>query len=209
MITLYGYPNTRSTRAAWALEEADADYDYVKIDLLKGEGRSPQYLKINPSGKVPALRDGDLLLTESAAIVTYIGELYPETLLCPKPGTPERALYFQWCFFATTELEQPLWTIAKHTFALPESWRVPQVIETARKEFAMALLVLETGLADKPYILGENFTAADILLSLTLSWAKKAEVLLPSDGIAAYMERTLTRPALARARAREAGVTNA
>ena len=78
MITLYGYPNTRSTRAAWALEEVGAVYDHVKIDVSKGEGRSPAFLRINPGGKVPALADGDLLLTESAAIVTYVGDLYSE-----------------------------------------------------------------------------------------------------------------------------------
>src|SRR6266581_3450699 len=77
MITLYGCPTTRSTRAAWALEEAGAEYAYVRLDLSKGDGRQPAYLAINPGGKVPTLVDGDLRLTESAAICTYIGDNFP------------------------------------------------------------------------------------------------------------------------------------
>ena len=204
MMTLYGCPKTRSTRAAWALEEAGAAYDYVKVDLFNGGSHTPAFLQINPGGKVPALVDGAFVLTESAAIVTYVGDLYPESSLTPKVGTHERGHYLQWCFFALAELEQPLWTIAKHRFALPEDWRVPAVIDTARKEFPRTLNVLENGLGDKPFILGETFTAADILLSLTLSWAKQVGLLPDAEPWTAYMKRTLGRPALARARDREA-----
>ena len=205
MITLYGCPNTRSTRAAWALEEAGAAYDHVKVDLFKGEGHSPSFLRVNPGGKVPALADDGFVLTESAAIVTYVGDLFPNSGLTPPPGTRERALYTQWCFFAIGELEQPLWTMAKHRFVLPEDWRVPAVIDTARKEFAVALRVLQSGLGNKPFILGETFTAADILIATTLAWAKRVEQLPECEPWTAYQERTLARPALARAKDREAG----
>lgn len=203
MLTLYGCPNTRSTRAAWALEEVGAEYKYIKIDLFKGEGRSSAYLQINPAGKVPALAEDGFVLTESAAIVTYIGDRYPESGLTPNVGSQARGHYDQWCFFAMAELEQPLWTMAKHQFALPEVWRVPEVINTAREEFKIAAKILETGLGDKPFILGESFTGADILLALTLAWARKAEVLPDSAILSAYLDRCLARPALARARNRE------
>ncbi len=203
MMTLYGCPNTRSTRAAWALEEAGATYEYVKVDLRKGEGRSLAYLRINPGGKVPALAEDGFVLTESAAILTYVGDRYPGSKLTPPPGTRERAHYDQWCFFAVGELEQPLWTMAKHQFALPEDWRVPAVIGTARKEFAVAFRVLESGLDDKLFILGEQFSAADILIALTLAWARKAEAMPDSPTLSAYLDRCLARPALARARERE------
>jgi glutathione S-transferase len=188
----------------WALEEAGAEYQHVKIDLFKGEGHAPAYLEINPSGKVPALIDGGFILTESAAIVTYIGDQYPESQLTPPVGTQKRGHYDQWCYFAVTELEQPLWTIAKHRFALPEEWRVPAVIDTAYKEFQVAAKVLETGLGDKLFILGEQFSAADILLALILGWARKVEALPESAILSAYLERCLARPALQRARQREA-----
>jgi glutathione S-transferase len=203
MITLYGTPNSRSTRAAWALEEARADYEFIKIDLRNGEGRTPEYLSVNPGGKVPALVEDGFVLTESAAIVTYIGDRYPDSQLTPPTGTQERGLYGQWCFFAMTELEQPLWTMAKHQFALPEDWRVPAVIDTAKKEFAVALKIFETGLGEKPFILGDIFSGADILLALTLGWASKAGVLPLDCSARYYMERCLARPALAQARTRE------
>lgn len=203
MMTLYGCPNTRSTRAAWALEEAGAAYEYVKIDLYKGGGRSPEYLRVNPAGKVPALVEDGFVLTESAAIVTYVGDRFPESKLTPPAGSRERGHYDQWCYFAMAELDGALWTMAKHRFALPADWRVPAVIDTAAKEFGVAFKLLEAGLGGQPFILGENFTGADILIALCLSWAGKAEVLPESVAVHDYMERCLSRPALARARERE------
>lgn len=203
MITVYGCANTRSQRVIWALEEAGAEYDYVKVDLLKGEGRKPLYLDINPTGKVPAMVDGSLVLSESAAICTYIGDKYPESGLTPSAGTPERALYNKWCCYAISELEQPLWTIAKHRFAIPVERRVPQVIDTAQWEFSTAAKALDKQLADKEFILGDQFTAADILIAHTLGWAKAYKVPIESERLAAYATRTLGRPALARARERE------
>jgi len=203
MITLYGYPKSRSIRAAWALEEAGETYEFVKVDLLKGEGRSPSFLSINPGGKVPAIVEDGFVLTESAAIVTYVGDRRPASQLTPPAGTPARAHYGQWCFFCIGELEQPLWTIAKHQSVLPQDWRVPAIIETAHKEFDAALNVLETGLADRPFILGETFTGADILIAHTLQWAQKVERLPADSPLLAYLKRCIARPALAQARARE------
>lgn len=203
MLRLYGFPNTRATRAVWTLEEAGADYEYVKVDLFAGEARKPPYIQLNPGGKVPTLTDGDFVLTESAAICTYIAEKYPVAGLVPAAGTPERAKYDQWCFFVIGELEQPLWTIGKHRFALPEKWRVPAVIETALWEFSVTAKVLEEGLGDREFILGDRFSAADILIAHTLAWAKAFQVPLGFERLEAYAGRLLARPARARARARE------
>ncbi len=204
MLTLYGCPNTRSIRAAWVLEEAGAEYAYEKIDLFRGEGRQPSFLRVNPGGKVPALADGEFVLTESAAICTYVGDRFPTSRLVPPAGTQARGRYDQWCYFVMSELEQPLWTMAKHRFVLPEAWRVPAVIDTAKKEFAVAVAILETGLGEGPFMFGETFTAADILVAHTLAWADKAQVPPESERLLAYKERALARPALARARQREA-----
>ena len=130
MLTVYGCPNTRSTRVVWALEEAGADYEYVPIDLRIGAGLQPDYLALNIGGKVPTLVDGGFVLTESGAICTYIGDRFPGAGLVPPVGTKERASYNQWCYFALSELEQPLWTLAKHRFALPKQYRVPAVLDT-------------------------------------------------------------------------------
>lgn len=203
MLTLYGSPNTRSLRVAWMLEELSLEWDYHPIALMKGEGRSESFLAVNPGGKVPALRDGDATLTESAAIVTYLGDKYAARELVPEPGTVARGQYDQWCHFAMSELEQPLWTIAKHTFAIPEKYRVPQVIDTASWEFQRALGLLSLGLGDNPYILGDTFSAADILLAHTLLWANAFKQPLDQPGIQDYFERTTRRPALHSARQKE------
>lgn len=203
MIQIYGHPYTRSTRATWALEEAGADYELIAVDLSKGEHKQPEFLKVNPGGKVPALVDGDLVLTESAAICTYIGEKFPASGLVPA-DTAERARYFQWCFFAMSELETPLWTMAKYTKLLPQERRVPAVAETCAWEFQRAAAVLAQHLEGRDYAVGSRFTAADILLGGTLNWARKAGVGLESAGLEAYAERMAVRPGLVRAREREA-----
>lgn len=203
MIRIYGYPNTRTTRATWALEEAGADYEFVTVDLSKGEHRQPQFLKLNPGGKVPVLVDGDLVLTESAAICTYIGEKFPASGLVPAEPT-ERARYFQWCFFAMCELETPLWTMAKHSQLLPQERRVPAIAKTCIWEFQRAAAVLAQHMADREYAVGNRFTADDILLGGTLNWARKAGVGLGSAVLEAYAKRMAARPGLVRAREREA-----
>jgi len=203
MIKVYGYPFTRSTRVVWALEEAGAEYDYIAVDLTKGEHKKPEFLKVNPGGKVPVLIDGDLLLTESAAICTYIGEKFPSSELVPVRAD-DRAHYFQWCFFAMSELEAPLWTLAKHTRLLPQERRVAAVADTCIWEFHRAAGVLLQHMKGREYAAGGHFTAADILLGGTLNWARKAGIALNSKVLEAYAERVSVRPALVRAREREA-----
>lgn len=205
MITLYGFPNSRSLRIAWMLEELGVDYQYERIDLSKGEGQSPEYRAINPAGKVPALRDGDFVLTESGAIISYLGDKSGIRTLVPEPGTPLRGKYEQWCHFSMSELEQPLWTIGKHKFALPAEHRVPEIFPTASWEFQKALALLSEGLGDKPFILGEDFSGADIMLSHTLLWASAFKQPLEADNLKSYLQRTQARPSLERAREREQG----
>jgi len=200
---LYGRTNTRSLRAAWALEEAGAAYEYVTVDLFKGEGRSPAFLAINPAGKIPVLLDGELVLTESLAIVTYIGEKFPASGLVPAT-LAERAGCLRWCSFVVTELEQPLWTIARHRFALPRERRVPAVEDTARWEFVRAKELFEAALGDREFILPGGFSGADILAAHTLGWAKSARIALDSPRLEAYVERLAARPACRRAQEREA-----
>ena len=203
-LTLYGCPNSRPLRVAWALEEAGAVYEYEPVDLFKGEGQAPRFRALNPAGKVPLLVDGDLALTESAAIIIYLGDKFPAGKLLPDKTAP-RADCIRWMFFAATELEQPLWTVAKHRFALPKDRRVAGIEDTARWEFAKAAKLLEQALGDREFICGNAFTGADIMLGHTLAWARSAKIPLNSAPLDTYIEQLLARPAVARARAREAG----
>lgn len=203
MICIYGFPNTRTTRATWALEEAGASYEFVPVNLPKGEHKLPDFLRLSPGGKVPVLVDEDLVLTESAAICTYIGEKFPDSRLVPT-NSHERARYLQWCFFAMSELETPLWTLTKHTRLLPQEKRVPAVLDTCRWEFGIAARVLAQHMESREYAIGDHFTAADILLGSTLNWARRMDIAFESAALEDYTNRMSIRPALARARAREA-----
>jgi len=203
MIKVYGWPNTRSLRVVWALEEAGAGYEYVPVNLMRGEGRRPSYLSINPGGKVPTLMDGDLVLTESAAICCYVGDMHPASGLTPACGTRERALHDRWCYFVLSELEQPLWTMVKHRFALPEKRRVPAILDTAQWEFTVAAKALSARFGNGPFVLGETFTVADILIGHTLAWAQAWNISLEQEPLLEYSERLRQRPALVRAQERE------
>jgi len=201
MKTLYGMPHTRSFRALWALEEIGADYQYQIVNLGQGEGKTADFLALNPSGKLPVLTDTDLVLTESAAICTYLADSHPEKNLIPAAGTVDRALYNQWCFFVLSELEQPLWTMGKHKFALPKEYRVRQVQKTAGFEFMRAISVLEEGLKGRSFLVGDHFTMADLLVAHTLTWAEGFKIDHGRLLLDEYRDRIKQREAWKRAHA--------
>ncbi len=203
MLTLLGTPNTRTTRVTWALEEAGAEYEFVAIDLIGGGAKTPEYRDLNPGGKVPTLLDGEHVITESAAIVIHVADRFPDAGIIPTEPVA-RARCLQWCFFTIGELEQPLWTMSKHSFALPPDWRTPAIMPTAAREWLRAAKVLAAGLGDRRFILGDDFSVADIMLAHTLAWSRFAKQPIEHENLQAYAGRVLSRPALARARAREA-----
>lgn len=203
MLKVYGFPKSRSTRITWLAEELNTPYEFHLIDLFKGDNRTPEFLAMNPSAKVPAVNDDGFVLTESGAIVTYLADKHEDEGLIPPAGTEARGLYEQWSYFALTELEQPLWTMGKHRFAIPEEYRVPEVLNTAAWEFQKVLDLFSQGLADKEYILGNQFQAVDILLAHTLMWGISFEQPVEQDNLKAYLERISSRAALARAAEKE------
>ncbi|WP_421199163.1 glutathione S-transferase family protein [Aeromonas enteropelogenes] len=194
MITLYGTPVSRALRVSWLLEELGIEWQFQFLDFAKGENRSDWFLALNPSGKMPVIKDGEFVLTESAAIMQYLAEVYgPEWL--PERGTQASALHAQWVSFITCELEQPLWTIGKHRFALPEAQRLAAIFPTAKWEFDKAAAIAESWVPESGYLLGEQITIADLLLAHTLMWATRFEQSIPPK-LAAYRDRLAKRPAL-------------
>ena len=204
MLQLFGHSNSRSTRIAWLFEELGLEYQFKLVDFSKGEHISADYLAINPGGKLPAIKDGDFVMTESAAIVTYFSEAFADLGFIPATGTPDRAAYEQWSYFTLSELEQPLWTMGKHKFALPAEHRVKAVLKTAEWEFQEVLKLLSLGLGEKPYILGETFQAVDILIGHTLMWGFSFKQAIEQENLQAYIKRLRSREALKRATAKEA-----
>lgn len=198
-LTLFGSKNTRAFRCFWMLEELEVEYRVNEINLQKGEGRSSEYLAINPTGKVPALQDGDFLLIESAAINAYLADKFPEKNLIPAHGSTDRALYNQWGFYVLSELEQPLWLFAKHSFIYPEERRLPGNQDCARYEFKRAVKIIESHLATREYMVGETFTGADILVAQTLMWAQMVKFPLDAPASLEFIARMKDREGYKRA----------
>jgi len=206
MLRLYYAPQTRAIRPRWLLEELGAAYELVRLDLSAGEHKKPEYLKLNPNGTVPTLVDDDLILYESAAIVQYLADKYPDTQLAPAVGTDARGKYYQWIHYAMSALEPPAVTIFLHTtgtpMGRPQHERIPQLVPEARAQLATAVKVVDDALAGKPFILGDAFSAADVMMGSMLGWCMLLGMIGDdATNVQAYVARLGTRPAVARAQA--------
>src|SRR5262245_42936083 len=190
---LYEFAPTRSIRVRWTLQELGVDFEAITVDLLAGEHRSPAFLKINPAGKLPVLVDGDMVLTESVAIVLYLAEKYRDKGLIPVDAQ-QRAQMIRWLLFTTTELEQPLWRIARHTTLYPENKRLPGELALARDDFADMAKVLDEHMRGRQYVVGDAATIADFVLAYTLDWATMARVLDGFPRLEAYVDDMYARP---------------
>ncbi len=202
MMKLYGFSQSRSFRALWALEEAGLEYEYIAVNFGSDEGphgsRSPEYMAINPQGKVPTLIDGSLTLTESGAMLNHIARKVPDKNLIPAHNEDQLARYEEFLFFVLSDLEQPLWTNGKHRFALPEEQRIPQMLETANWEFAKAQRALHHHLGGRGFVIGDSFTTADILLAHTLNWADRFKFAVDPE-LLEYRDYHYQRPAAQKA----------
>lgn len=192
-IKLYEFGPTRSIRVRWTLQELGVDFEPIRVNLLAGEHRRPDFLKINPAGKIPVLVDGDLVLTESVAIVLYLAEKYAERGLLPA-GIEARAQVNRWLLFAATELEQPLWRISRHTTLYPEEDRLPKDVSLAGRDFKEMAAVLEKHMQGRRFVAGDNATVADFVTAYTLDWGNEAKLLGDCPHLLAYMERMYARP---------------
>lgn len=190
---LYEFAPTRSIRARWMLQELGVAFEAVSVNLAAGEHRRPDFLDINPSGKVPVLVDGERILTESAAIVIYLAEKYPDRGFIPSE-LPLRGEFFRWILFAVTELEQPLWRIAMHTTLYPQEGRSPAEVALARRDFLPMAAVLEKHMKGRTYVVGDQVTAADFVVAYTLDWAGEAHLLEDFPTLRFYLERMYARP---------------
>lgn len=193
---LYEFGPSRSIRVRWALQELGIDFESVTVNLMTGEHRRPEFLKLNPAGKIPLLVDGDVVLTESVAIVLYLAEKYGDHQLLPA-SLEERAQVTRWLLFVATELEQPLWRIARHTFLYPEHLRLPADIPLAREDFSDMVALFDTHMNEREFVVGDRFTAADIVGAYTLDWANEVGLLDRFPRLCEYMERMYCRPAAA------------
>ena len=190
---LYEFGPTRSIRVRWTLQELRVDFEPVRISLVAGEHQRPEFLKINPAGKIPVLVDGDLVLTESVAIVLYLAEKYSDKGLLPV-NLDQRAQVNRWLLFAATELEQPLWRISRHTTLYPEEQRLPADLMIASREFKEMATVLEKHMRGREFLVGDSVTVADFVMAYTLDWGDEVQLLDACPELMAYIKRMYARP---------------
>ena len=193
MMKLYGFPPTRSIRVLWTLRELGVEFEFVNVNLMAGENRRPEFLALNPAGKVPVLVDGEFVLTESVAIVLYLAEKYADKNLLPVAIEP-RAQVNHWLMFTATELEQPLWRIARHTAIYPKEKRLPEEVPLARQDFHDMAVVTEEHMRGRQFLVGDGVTVADFVAAYTLDWANEVHLLDASPELRRYMDRMYARP---------------
>jgi glutathione S-transferase len=192
MIKLFYVPNTRSTRPRWMLEELGVPYELVR--MTAAQTKTPEYLKVHPLGKVPALQDDGVTVIESAAIIAYLADRFPDKGLAPPAG--QRGAYYQWIIFAMATLEPALAAVVYHTRLRPEEKRVPLIAEEGRASFDAAARAIAL---DGEYLLG-RFSAADIVLGSVVLWGASSKLLEGLPELKAYADRLRARPAWARSR---------
>ena len=196
-LRLWGNGASRALLVHWALHELHLPYERRLVGSRTGETQTPEFLKLNSAGKIPVLEDDELILTESAAIVTYLAETYGrESRLVPPVATRRRAKYNQWCFFAMTELDaQALYIVHKHTTLSAIYGQAPQAVEVAKQTFARQSAIVERHLSDgRGWVLGETFTCADILLAYCLHWGEQHALVLEAAS-QDYVRRATARDA--------------
>jgi glutathione S-transferase len=184
----YFHPISRGATTAWMFAELDVEREDIVVDLRGSEQERLAFRAINPMGKIPALVDGDVVVTETAAICAYLAERFPERGLAPEPGSRERGTYYRYLFVPGTTLE-PVFSLASLGFEHP----APQ--SAGWGDVTRALATIEAMVPEKGWALGERFTAADIVFGGTLDFLVILVGLEPSPRVAAYLERLRSRPA--------------
>ena len=192
-LTLYHASPSRSSIARWMLEELGEPYDLHVLSLANGQQRAPDYLAVNPMGKVPALKHGDTVITEAAAICTYLADEFPQARLNVPVGDPRRGTYLRWLFFAPSCIEP---AITDRAFPRKEE---PRRGMLGYGDFDTVMAVVAAAVEPGPYLMGEQFTAADVVLGSTLRWGMMFGILPKRPEFVAYVGRLEQQPALKRA----------
>jgi glutathione S-transferase len=201
-LTFFHAPNSRAGAVRILLEELEADYKLHVLNLKKNEQRAPDYLAVNPMGKVPAILHGDALVTEQAAVFIYLADLHPQAGLAPALDDPLRGPYLRWMAFYGSSFEPALIDLALKREPAPPSL-------CPYGDYDTMLATLTRQLRAGPWLLGERFSAADILWGSALAWTTAFKLVPELPEIMAYIERVKSRPAAQRAAAADAALAAA
>jgi glutathione S-transferase len=196
-LTFFHSPNTRSTAALALLKELGAEYHLHVLNMKAGEQRKPEYLAINPMGKVPALKHGDALITEQVAVFIYLADLYPEAGLAPKIGDPLRGPYLRWMAFYGSCFEPAIIDRSQKREPAPQA-------TSPYGDFDTMFKTLTDQLGKGQYLLGDKFTAVDVLWGTALRWITLYQLVPALPVIQAYVDRVSARPSAVWAAAKDA-----
>jgi glutathione S-transferase len=202
-LTLYHASPSRSSIVLWMLEELDQPYDVKLLKLSEGDNTKPDFLRLNPMGKVPALKHDDTVITEGAAICTYLADEFPEARLNVPIGTPRRGVYLKWMFFGPSCIEP-----AVIDRAAPRK-------EEARRgmlgygDFDTVMNVVARAVENGPWIMGQQFTAADVIIGANIRWGMMFKMIPERKEFTDYAARIASRPAAQRAEAKDKALSAA
>lgn len=197
-IVVHHHPFTRAATAVWMLEEVGVDYELRYVDIMAGEQKKPEILALNPMGKLPILTDGDVVVTESAAIGLYLADRYAAGRLAPALDDPARGTYLRWSLFAPSVIEPG-------AMAKLAQWPAKEGQVGWGSHEAM-LAAMESAVAGRTFILGDTFSMADVIFGGTLRYMLEFKMIEPRPVFTSYAERLAQRPALQRAMARNAAI---
>jgi glutathione S-transferase len=196
-LTLYHIAPSRSSIALWMLEEVGEPYDIKLLNMSEGDNLKPDYLAVNPMGKVPALQHGDAVITEVAAICTYLADEFPARNLNVPVGNPRRGVYLKWLFFGPSVIEPAM---TDRAFPRKES---PRTSAIGWRDFDMVLDIVANAIGEAPYLMGDQFTAADIVIGSGLRYGMMFKMIPERKEFTDYVARFTARPAVQRAEAKD------
>jgi glutathione S-transferase len=192
-LTLYHAAPSRSSIVHWMLEELGEPYDIHLVSFKKGENLQPEYLAVNPMGKVPAVRHGDVVVTEAAAICAYLADEFPQARLNVPVGNPRRGVYLKWLFFGPSCVEPAIMDRA-----YPRREAPPRAALGFGDYDTVIEVLAKAAAAADPYLMGEQFTAADVVIGSGLRWGTMFKLVPERPEFTAYLARLAERPALQR-----------
>jgi glutathione S-transferase len=196
-LTLYHAAPSRSATARWMLEEVGQPYDIHLLKLSEGDQHKPAYLAINPQGKVPALKHKGVVITEVAAICAYLADEFPNAKLNIPAGDPRRGVYLQWLFFGPSCMEP---AITDRAFPRKEA---PRAATVGYRDIEQLADIVAKAVAKGPYLMGEQFTAADVVVGSGVRWGTMFKLMPDRPEFGPYVARLAQRPALQRADAKD------
>jgi glutathione S-transferase len=200
-LVLYHHPYSRAANAVWMLEEVGVEHELRWVDIMKGEQKGPELVALNPMGKLPVLSDGQAVVTESAAIGLYLADRYAPGRLAPAVNDPARASYLRWSLFAPSVLEPG-------SMAKAGGWEF-KPSQAGWGEYEAMLGAMESAVQGREYLLGHQFSMADVIFGGTVRYMLRVKALEPRPILVSYVERLSARPALKRADERNAAIAKA